>query len=70
MREELTLLSPVQNASIMVIGTAGPLPTAPSNPITFLEDMDDSEIAMAVSRLPTFHTLYSQHLLLPPSALP
>lgn len=35
----------------MVIGTSGPLPTAPSKPVTFLEDMDDSELALAVSSL-------------------
>jgi len=31
----------------MVIGTAGELPKAPSGPITFLEDMTDSQLAEA-----------------------
>lgn len=48
----------------MVIGTAGPLPTAPSKPITFLEDMADDELALAVS---TFLHSESRHDLLGPT---
>ncbi|KAL7412300.1 hypothetical protein BDY24DRAFT_393930 [Mrakia frigida] len=44
---DLTKLSIKPKATIMLIGTSGPLPTAPSKPITFLEDMDDSELALA-----------------------
>ena len=32
----------------MVIGTAGELPKPPAEPIKFLEDMDDTELADAV----------------------
>ena len=32
----------------MVIGAAGELPKAPSNPVIFLEDLDDTELARAV----------------------
>ncbi|WWC67636.1 uncharacterized protein I206_101546 [Kwoniella pini CBS 10737] len=38
-------LKPDQN--ITVIGTAGPLPTAPTEQITFLEDMDQDQVALA-----------------------
>ncbi|KAJ9118118.1 hypothetical protein QFC22_004019 [Naganishia vaughanmartiniae] len=38
-----TLTKPGQ--VITVIGTAGPLPSAPSKPVVFLEDMPDSELA-------------------------
>lgn len=31
----------------MVIGTAGELPKAPSGPVTFLEDMTESQLAQA-----------------------
>lgn len=33
--------------TFMVIGTAGELPKAPEGPITFIEDMTDSELALA-----------------------
>ena len=33
----------------MVIGSAGELPKAPTGPVTFLEDMTESQIAQAVS---------------------
>nr|XP_018265789.1 uncharacterized protein I303_02163 [Kwoniella dejecticola CBS 10117]OBR87947.1 hypothetical protein I303_02163 [Kwoniella dejecticola CBS 10117] len=39
-------LKPDQN--ITVIGTAGPLPSAPTEKITFLEDMDQDQVALAV----------------------
>lgn len=35
----------------MVIGSAGELPKAPTGPVTFLEDMTESQIAQAVSVL-------------------
>ncbi|WWC87185.1 uncharacterized protein L201_002071 [Kwoniella dendrophila CBS 6074] len=38
-------LKPDQN--ITVVGTAGPLPSAPTQQITFLEDMDQDQIALA-----------------------
>lgn len=31
----------------MLLGTAGPLPTAPTAAITFIEDLDDSQLALA-----------------------
>jgi ubiquitin carboxyl-terminal hydrolase 14 len=39
------------NQSFMVIGAAGPLPKAPEKPIVFLEDMDEADLASAVSTL-------------------
>jgi len=36
----------------MVIGAAGDLPKPPSTPVVFLEDMDDAELAQAVSSCP------------------
>jgi ubiquitin carboxyl-terminal hydrolase 14 len=33
----------------MVIGAAGELPKPPAEPIKFMEDMDDAELANAVS---------------------
>lgn len=33
----------------MVIGSADDLPKAPSGPITFIEDMTESQLAQAVS---------------------
>jgi ubiquitin carboxyl-terminal hydrolase 14 len=33
----------------MVMGTAGELPKPPPNPVQFLEDMTDAEVAEAVS---------------------
>lgn len=35
--------------SVMVIGAAGPLPQAPEKATVFLEDMDDADLANAVS---------------------
>jgi ubiquitin carboxyl-terminal hydrolase 14 len=40
-----------ENQSFMVIGAAGPLPKAPEKPIVFLEDMDEADLANAVSTL-------------------
>ncbi|KLT39995.1 cysteine proteinase [Cutaneotrichosporon oleaginosum] len=37
---------------INVIGTAGPLPEAPKKPVVFLEDMDDSELALSTRTPP------------------
>lgn len=39
-------------ASLTVIGTAGPLPEAPKQPIKFLEDMDDRELAAGQKQSP------------------
>lgn len=38
--------------AITVIGTAGPLPQAPSKPVIFLEDMDESAVALATRTPP------------------
>lgn len=37
-----------QGQTFMLLGTAGPLPSAPKTTITFIEDLDDSELAKAV----------------------
>ena len=36
--------------TFMVIGAAGELPKPPEQPVKFLEDMDDAELANAVSQ--------------------
>ncbi|KAJ7585240.1 hypothetical protein C8J56DRAFT_950201 [Mycena floridula] len=41
-------IGPKAGQTFMVIGTAGELPKAPENPIVFLEDMDDEELANAL----------------------
>jgi ubiquitin carboxyl-terminal hydrolase 14 len=38
-----------EGQTLMVIGAAGPLPKAPEKPTVFLEDMDDEDLAGAVS---------------------
>ncbi|PIL26025.1 hypothetical protein GSI_11779 [Ganoderma sinense ZZ0214-1] len=42
-------VGPKAGQTFMVIGAAGELPKPPSTPIQFLEDMDDSELAQALS---------------------
>ncbi|KAG8702714.1 deubiquitinating enzyme [Ceratobasidium sp. 395] len=42
-------VNPKAGQTFMVIGTAGELPKPPSTPIQFLEDMNDSELATALS---------------------
>lgn len=44
---DLTKVGAKPGQTFMVIGTAGELPKAPSGPVTFLEDMTDSELALA-----------------------
>ncbi|KAJ3504728.1 hypothetical protein NLJ89_g7782 [Agrocybe chaxingu] len=43
-------IGPKEGQTFMVIGAAGELPKAPAKPVVFLEDMDDSELAQALSR--------------------
>ncbi|EIM84385.1 cysteine proteinase [Stereum hirsutum FP-91666 SS1] len=42
-------IGPKENQTFMVIGAAGELPKPPEKPIVFLEDMDDAELAKALS---------------------
>ncbi|KAG5653925.1 hypothetical protein H0H81_009282 [Sphagnurus paluster] len=42
-------IGPKAGQSFMVIGAAGELPKPPTKPIVFLEDMDDAELAEAVT---------------------
>ncbi|KAJ1020052.1 hypothetical protein NDA16_004332 [Ustilago loliicola] len=44
---DLTKIGARPGQTFMVIGTAGELPKAPEGPITFIEDMTDSELALA-----------------------
>ena len=44
---DLTKIGARPGQTFMVIGTAGELPKAPTGPITFIEDMTDSELALA-----------------------
>ncbi|CEH19499.1 cysteine proteinase [Ceraceosorus bombacis] len=44
---DMTKLSAKPGQTFMLLGTAGPLPSAPKMNITFIEDMDDSELAKA-----------------------
>lgn len=44
---DLTKIGAKPGITFMVIGTAGELPKAPTGPITFIEDMTDSELALA-----------------------
>ena len=44
---DLTKIGARAGQTFMVIGTAGELPKAPTGPITFLEDMTESELALA-----------------------
>lgn len=44
---DLTKVGAKPGQTFMVIGTAGELPKAPEGPITFIEDMTDSELALA-----------------------
>lgn len=44
---DLTKIGAKPGQTFMVIGTAGELPKAPEGPITFIEDMTDSELALA-----------------------
>lgn len=46
---DLSKLAFKPKQAIMVIGTAGPLPEKPKESVVFLEDMDDGELALAVS---------------------
>jgi ubiquitin carboxyl-terminal hydrolase 14 len=41
-------IGPKEGQTFTVIGAAGELPKAPAQPIKFVEDMDDSELAEAV----------------------
>ncbi|CAK5271499.1 unnamed protein product [Mycena citricolor] len=43
-------ISPKEGQTFMVIGAAGELPKPPAQPIVFLEDMDDSELAEALEK--------------------
>ncbi|ORY22440.1 ubiquitin C-terminal hydrolase [Naematelia encephala] len=43
---DLSRLALKPNQAVTVIGTAGPLPTAPQEQIVFLEDMADSQLAL------------------------
>ena len=49
---DMASINAKQGQTFMVIGTAGPLPEAPKQPKTFLEDMTDSQLALAV-RVPS-----------------
>ncbi|THH28760.1 hypothetical protein EUX98_g5430 [Antrodiella citrinella] len=42
-------VAPKEGQTFMVIGAAGELPKPPDNPIVFLEDMDESQLAQAVA---------------------
>lgn len=42
-------IAPKEGQTFMVIGAAGELPKAPSNPVIFLEDLDDTELARALA---------------------
>ncbi|EST05854.1 Ubiquitin domain protein [Kalmanozyma brasiliensis GHG001] len=44
---DLTKIGARPGQTFMVIGTAGELPKAPTGPITFIEDLTDSELALA-----------------------
>jgi len=44
---DLTKIGARAGQTFMVIGTAGELPKAPTGAITFIEDMTDSELALA-----------------------
>lgn len=44
---DLTKIGARPGQTFMVIGTAGELPKAPTGPITFIEDMTESELALA-----------------------
>ncbi|SNX83511.1 related to ubiquitin-specific protease [Melanopsichium pennsylvanicum] len=44
---DLTKIGARPGQTFMVIGTAGELPKPPTGPITFIEDMTDSELALA-----------------------
>lgn len=52
LKEDWAKIQVKDNQSFMVIGAAGPLPKAPEKPIVFLEDMDDADLASAVSIFP------------------
>jgi ubiquitin carboxyl-terminal hydrolase 14 len=39
----------------MIVGAAGELPKPPAEPIKFLEDMDDTELADAVRPMSLIH---------------
>ncbi|KII90142.1 hypothetical protein PLICRDRAFT_159510 [Plicaturopsis crispa FD-325 SS-3] len=43
-------IAPKEGQTFMVIGAAGELPKAPTKPIVFLEDMDDTELAAALAK--------------------
>ncbi|KAH9062633.1 hypothetical protein EDB83DRAFT_845612 [Lactarius deliciosus] len=43
-----TKIGPKEDQTFMVIGAAGELPQPPAEPIKFLEDMDDTELADAI----------------------
>ncbi|CAA7262071.1 unnamed protein product [Cyclocybe aegerita] len=43
-------IGPKEGQTFMVIGAAGELPKAPTKPVVFLEDMDDSELAQALAK--------------------
>ncbi|KAH9031899.1 hypothetical protein EDB85DRAFT_2238762 [Lactarius pseudohatsudake] len=43
-----TKIGPKEDQTFMVIGTAGELPQPPAEPIKFLEDMNDTELADAI----------------------
>lgn len=44
---DMASLSPKNGQTFMVLGTAGPLPEAPKEKVTFLEDMSDKDLALA-----------------------
>ncbi|KAG9044628.1 deubiquitinating enzyme [Tulasnella sp. UAMH 9824] len=51
-------VGPKEGQVFTVIGAAGELPKPPSTPVTFLEDMDDKELANALNVPPRKHMLH------------
>ena len=45
----------LQGQTFMVVGAAGELPKPPAEPIKFLEDMNDTELADAVGPVSLIH---------------
>ena len=45
----------LQGQTFMVVGAAGELPKPPAEPIKFLEDMNDTELADAVGPMSLIH---------------
>lgn len=52
-----SLTTSFRKRSLQVIGPAGPIPQAPAQPIIFMEDMSEVELAQSVSQCPALERL-------------